>query len=116
MHFRGLSALSLSLLVAFVCAQADTSTTTFTSTATSTRTITVSEVVASVTSTYSSYNTSVIAPTSVGTIVATGTGKLPGYTSASSAVPSNFANAAPAVQAGGIGAMGLFVMAAVAML
>ncbi|KAM3084026.1 hypothetical protein ACMFMG_001867 [Clarireedia jacksonii] len=116
MQFHGLSALLLSLFVAFVCAQAETSTTTFTSTSTQTRTITVSEVVASVTSTFSSYNTSVVAPTSVGTTVATGTGKLPSSAAPSSAVPSNFVAAAPTVQAGGVGIMGLFAMAVVAML
>ncbi|KAG4031360.1 hypothetical protein MFRU_009g01380 [Monilinia fructicola] len=111
MEFYGLKALLLSLFVALVCAQSVTSTTTYTSTSTATRTITVSEVVASVTSTYATYNTSSIVPTgSAGTIVASLTPKV------SAPAVTNFIGAAPNVQAGSYGAMGLFVMAVAALL
>ncbi|KAM0155238.1 hypothetical protein ACHAQE_006837 [Botrytis cinerea] len=76
--------------------------------------MTVSEVIASVTSTYSTHNTTAIAPTgSVGTVIASTTSRIGSPSSAP--LPTNFSGAASNVQAS-YGVMGLFVMAAAALL
>ncbi|KAH6665550.1 hypothetical protein B0J14DRAFT_233706 [Halenospora varia] len=114
-----LSTLALGLLLPLLAIAEDStsSTLTLTSTATMTKTITVSEVVASVTSTYKSHNSTTSAgPTAAGTgVKTTGTSSLVAA-SATSTLPSNFMGAAPSLNGMYAGGAGVLVMIAAALL
>ncbi|KAH7381875.1 hypothetical protein BKA64DRAFT_713122 [Cadophora sp. MPI-SDFR-AT-0126] len=117
-----LSLLTTAVLPLLAAAQStSSSTTTITSTATLTRTITVSEVVASVYSTYPTYNstTSASGPTgaSVSYTTGTGTGASPIVSATStSTLPANFMGAASSLSGYWAGSAGLVVCAVAAML
>jgi len=118
MQLPTISTLLLLPLLA-VAQSSGSSTTTVTSTATMTRTITVSQVVASVTSTYPAHNSTTIAgPTAVGTGAST-TAEASGVTTsakATSTIPANFMGAASSLNGMYAGSAGLVVMIAAAML
>lgn len=119
-----LSLLTTAILPFLAAAQYSTSSsmTTVTSTATLTKTITVSEVVASVYSTYPTYNSTISAsgPTvaSASYTVATGTGGASPIVSATptNTLPTNFMGDASSLNGYWAGSAGLVVCAVVAML
>lgn len=114
MRFSTLLSLALPLLVA-----AESSTTTYTSTQTQTKTITISEVVASVTSTYSvPHNTSSIVGTA--SYYTSITSSAPTTTAASgpapTKLPADVAGSASSINAMYAGSAGMLVMLAAALL
>jgi hypothetical protein len=110
------STLSFALLPLLALAE---DTTTLTSTATMTRTVTVSEVVASVTSTYGMNTTSTFAyatGASTSVIVGTTSSIAPAESATSTGSPENFMGAASSLNGMYAGGAGLFVMIAAALL
>lgn len=108
---------TLLLLPLLAVAQSSSSTTTLTSTATLTRTITVSQVVASVTSTYPAYNSTTTAgPTAAGNGAGTTSASSSSTAKASSTIPANFMGAASSLNSMYAGSAGIVVMIAAALL